>query len=431
MTIGKKRIAFIMNAFPTLSETFIVNEVIGLRKRGLDIHIWSLFVPTEDKENPELKEISRTTKYLTDAFRIAPVIRAHSFFLFTYPRRYLKILLFCLKHRQTTGRFVFWPKFRTTEDRQDLLLHFILALPVAHRMRGQSYDLLHAHFADAAASLTMLVSRLLNIPYSMTMHAFDVFIPQVNFKEKFQNAEFIITCTKYNKTYLQEHYNSLDTDKIHVVYHGIDLDKFSRKRQRRQEPPVILAVGRLIPKKGLPVLIQACKLLKEAGYEFKCRIIGDGPLRPRLEMIIKLEKLVDFIELAGAVMPSQIIDEYARATLFALPCMVEESGNRDGIPNVIAEALAMNLPVISTNVSAIPELIEHQKTGFLIAPGDYQDLFENMRMLLDAPSKRRRIGTQGRAKVEQVFDAREKMDQLFKLYQSKIQALYGLNENRK
>jgi len=276
------------------------------------------------------------------------------------------------------------------------------------------------YFADAAASFAMLASKLLSVPYSITAHAYDVFTPQTNFEEKFIEASFIITCTKFNKQFIQEKYPHFDTDKIHVVYHGIDLDKFKPSDRKSKDTAVILSVGRLVPKKGMIVLVEACRILKEQGVPFKCLIIGDGPERPRLEMKIKLDNLVDEVELVGSVMPGQMKDFYEEATLFALPCIVEENGNRDGIPNVIAEAMAMELPVVSTFVSAIPELVENDKTGLLVEQADAKALATAIKEIIEDPVKARAMGQKGRKRVAEIFDARENLVDLKQLYDNLV-----------
>ncbi len=223
----------------------------------------------------------------------------------------------------------------------------------------------------------------------------------------------MVTCTHYNKQFIADHYPEIDLDKIRVIYHGIDLEKFNPpKRRVLSDPPVILSVGRLVPKKGFQVLLRACKILVERKVEFVCRIIGEGPERPRLEMYIKLNNLVDRVKLVGAVAPDQMVQEYQKSTLFALPCVEEENGNRDGIPNVLAEAMAMSLPVISSKISGIPELIENGKQGVLLEAGSVPELADTLADLLDSPKKRREMGRQGRDRVETIFDSKRCLDEL-------------------
>ncbi len=424
---SSKAIAFVLNYFPILSETFIVKEIIQLKERGLLIQTYSLFEPRPDQENRQVEEHKKDVYYLIPSLKPFGLIFSHILFSMKFPARYWKTLGWSLKHREK-GHSLLRAFFRLLikkelpkSDRQDLLLHFILAVPLARAMQPRSFALIHAHFMDAATSFAMLASRLLDIPFSISAHAYDIFVPQENARTKLQSARAMVTCTHFNKQYIADHYQGVDLEKIQVIYHGINLNKFNPpKRRALSGPPVILSVGRLVPKKGFPVLLRACKILAERGIEFVCRIIGEGPERPRLEMYIKLNNLVNHVKLTGAVAPDQMVQEYQKSTLFVLPCVEEENGNRDGIPNVLAEAMAMTLPVISTFVSGIPELIENGRHGILLEPGSVPELAESIAGLLDSPGKRREMGTQGRHRVETIFDSQHRLDELANWFRNQV-----------
>jgi len=301
-----------------------------------------------------------------------------------------------------------------------VLLNFFLIVPVARQMEEEGFSLIHAQYADSASSLALLASMLLEIPFSFTAHAYDIFTPQVIFEEKLKRARFIVTCTRYNRDYLLQNYGELVGDKILVNYHGLDLTRLQPVARIKQEPPVILSVGRLVPKKGLGVLLHACKILHDQGVAFKCLIVGDGPERPRLEMFIRLNHLMEQIEITGYMAPSAVIEAYGGASLFVLPCVVEEDGNRDGIPNVIAEAMAMELPVISTTISGIPELVEKGESGLLLDEAEPKLLAQTMLEVLDSPQMQRRLGRAGRARVAAIFDSRRNLDELYNFFQLRL-----------
>ena len=424
---SSKAIAFVLNYFPILSETFIVKEIIELKSRGLLIHTYSLFEPRPDQENRQVEEHKKDVFYLISSLKPFGLFFSHILFSMQCPVRYWQTLGWSFKHREK-GHSLLRAFFRLLikkelpkNDRQDLLLHFILAVPLAREMQPRSFALIHAHFMDAATSFAMLASRLLDIPFSISAHAYDIFVPQENARTKLQSASAVVTCTHFNKQYIADHYQDADLDKIRVIYHGINLDKFNPpKRRAFSGPPVILSVGRLVPKKGFPVLLRACKVLAERGIDFVCRIIGEGPERPRLEMYIKLNNLVNHVTLIGAVAPDQMVQEYQNSTLFVLPCVEEENGNRDGIPNVLAEAMAMTLPVISSSISGIPELIENGKQGILLEPGSVPELAEDMADLLDSPRKRREMGQKGRQRVEAIFDSKSRLDELADWFREQV-----------
>ncbi|OGB98180.1 hypothetical protein A2V82_06640 [candidate division KSB1 bacterium RBG_16_48_16] len=423
--LDRHKIAFILNEFPIPSQTFINQEIIGLKQLGMSIELCSLIKPQDVGFDGELKRMADETFYLLPFVSAFRLFKAHLYFLCRFPVRYLKTAFFSITHRRgagsifgTVAHILFSKKDLSKSQRQDLFFHFLLSCVLARVMMRKDIQLINAHFADAAASFAMLCSKLLAIPYSITAHAYDIFAPQTNLTEKFEGARFIVTCTQYNKQHLLETFPELEA-RVSVVYHGIDLDELKRKKQKSGRP-VILSVGRLVPKKGMLVLVEACRLLKKRNVPFTCYIIGEGPERPRLEMKIKLDDLVGDVELPGAMFPDQVIAHYRRADIFVLPCIVEADGNRDGIPNVLAEAMAMEIPVISTGISAIPELITDGVDGILVDQGDAEKVCEAMISLMSSPRKKRSITRNGRLKVEKMFDRRVNLLQLRAIYQSHL-----------
>ena len=416
----KPKIAFILNAFPVLSETFILKEVIGLRERGIDIQTFSLFTP----KNPVVQDddlLRNSTFYLLPLIGIGFLFLNHLIFLASHPLRYFSTLAFSVRNRESsTSVLKTLRKIKTDPQdksvRQDMFVHFFLAVPLARKIKKSGARLINAHFADAAASFALITSRLLNVPYSITMHAYDIFVPQFNMSQKLNNAVYIFTCTKFNKSYLLQHRPELDSDKIGVVYHGIDVDRFVADRRETSEVPILLSVGRLVPKKGLMYLLQACLLLKKEHVKFHCKIIGNGPEREKLANFIKEHDLLDTVELLGSIPHQETIEHYKNAFAFVLPCIVEDDGNRDGIPNVIAEAMAMELPVVSTNVSGIPELVEDGKTGIVIPEKNPTELAKSLEYLLKNRNQAKEYGFAGRKRVQTIFESKMMLDLLYAEY---------------
>lgn len=431
------KVALFLNLFPTLSERFIVNEVTGLLERGLALVPYALNRPPQGRENSEVPGLVERTFYILPWLRFATVFRGHAGFFFWRPRRYLRTWRFARRHRTRSVSLIgsLWRVAVRKEElskpeRQNVLLNFALVVPVAWQMRKQEFTLVHAQYADSASTLALLAARLLNLPFSFTAHAYDIFTPQVIFAEKLQSARFIVTCTRFNRDYLQQNYAELVGDKIYVNYHGVDLERLHPGERPVPEVPTIISVGRLVPKKGMAVLMHACRILRDEGFAFKCRIIGDGPERPRLEMFIRLNHLMEQIEITGFMPVSQVTEQYRAAQLFVLPCVVEEDGNRDGIPNVIAEAMAMEVPVISTTVSGIPELIEKGVSGLLLEESDPALLAQAIRQVLESPTIGRRLGQAARARVTAIFDARKNLDLLHDYFRSKLlEVAAGEDEN--
>ncbi|HNS72422.1 MAG TPA: glycosyltransferase family 4 protein [bacterium] len=420
------RVALFLNYFPALSERFIVNEVAGLLERGLDLRPYALSRPPAGRENSEVPELAERTFYILSSLKAGKVIGAHLACLFRHPGRYLKSWSFARRHRTRSESLLvsLWRAARKQEltkaQRQNVLLNFYLIVPVTRQMRAEGFSLIHAQYADSASSLALLAAMILDLPFSFTAHAYDIFTPQVIFEEKLKRARFIVTCTRYNRDYLQQNYGDLVGDKILVNYHGLDLSKLQPRPKTKRELPVILSVGRLVPKKGLGVLLHACKILHDQGVAYKCLIIGDGPERPRMEMFIRLNHLMEQIEITGYMAPSAVIEAYAGASLFVLPCVVEEDGNRDGIPNVIAEAMAMEVPVISTAISGIPELVEKGVSGLLLDEAEPKLLAQTMAEVLASPQMERRLGKAARERVAEIFDSRRNLDELYNFFQLRL-----------
>jgi len=285
--------------------------------------------------------------------------------------------------------------------------YFEQALGLARELLRGGFTHLHAHFANEPTSVAQLAHHLTGCAFSFTAHAKDIYLTdRDDLAGKIAAAEFVITCTGFNRKYLTE--VAAGNAPIHVCYHGVDLSRFSGEREdvrasRAAEPPVILSVGRFCEKKGFPYLIQACYRLKRKGRHFVCRIVGFGPLQQELEELIAKLELQDCVFLAGKMTQDKLIHEYRRADLFVLPCLVTDDGDRDGIPNVLVEAMAMRIPVVSTPVSGIGELVDHMENGLLAAEKDSEALAAAMETLLDDPPLRHRLGANGRQKVMDGF----------------------------
>jgi glycosyltransferase involved in cell wall biosynthesis len=234
---------------------------------------------------------------------------------------------------------------------------------------------------------------------------------------KMRRAKFVVTCVKAN----QSHLASLGAPEtpIYTIYHGLDTRRFAPRANTAEEPstPMLLSVGRLVEKKGFPFLIEACRLLKDRGYRFQCQIIGGaGPCERQIASLIHELELGDTVTLRPAVTQEELRVIYQQATLFTLPCQIVENDDRDGIPNVLVEAMAVGLPVVSTNISGIPELIERGVSGLLAPQKDARALADAIAELLDSPTLRRKLGAAAREKVCQLFNAESNILELHRLF---------------
>jgi len=284
---------------------------------------------------------------------------------------------------------------------------------------------LHAHFAHSPSSVAMFASMLSGLRFSFTAHAKDIYTSDSSqIREKIGLASHVVTCTRYNKKYLQSLVNGAATP-IHCVYHGIDLTLFNNsiKRPAPKPPYRILSVARLTAKKGIDTILKALALLRDKNIEFEYTLIGDGDDRDSiLNLIIELG-LQDNCRWLGTIPHDKVIEEFKRADLFVLGCQVAPNGDRDGIPNVLVESLAMGLPATATTVSALPEILHHGKTGLHTPPGDFEAMAKSMLRLLSDTSLRNDVIEQGRHLVHTSFDNRKLIEHLADIYCRNIPAM--------
>ena len=294
---------------------------------------------------------------------------------------------------------------------------------MAKAVEAKNVGHLHVHFALNATTIALVVARLTKITFSFTAHANDIFVNPILLRDKINEAKFIIAISDYNKRFL---YNILPDqgtcDKTHIVHCGIDVQHFSAPNKKlHNERPIILAIGRLVEKKGYLYLIRACKILVGQGYDFQCLIVGGGPQESLLKQIIEEEGVSDYVSLEGIVFQEHLLSYLDKADIFVLPCVVASDQDMDGIPNTLMEAMAMEIPAISTTVSGIPELIEHEKTGLLVAPEDEVSLAKAMATLLDDKELRGILGQAGRAEVIKAFEIEKNAHHLLSVFKSYLE----------
>jgi len=284
----------------------------------------------------------------------------------------------------------------------------------------ESCALLHAHFASSPGLVALFTSRLTGVPYTLSAHAKDIYTSDPgDLRPKLREARAVITCTEYNRRHLQAHYGLQCEGKLHCVYHGVDLSQFPffGSHASEQGAPLVLSVARLVEKKGLEDLIAAAALLRRRGRRFMVEIIGEGPLRSTLQAQVRAFGLEGVIALAGARSQETVCLAYRRASVFALPCKVAGNGDRDGIPNVLLEAVASGVPVVSTPVSGIPELIESGRQGLLVEPAQPVMLADALERILSSPELSSRLAGAARARLEAHFSLDRSAARLRTLFQ--------------
>ena len=391
-------IAYVMKRYPRLTETFILNEIRAMERLGAQLHIFSLLPPELPPHHPMVSEVAAPIHSPPPEGRAkwATLARAHGRMLAASPLRYAGAVL----------RAMLWSALSPTP--LSVWKQFGRGGYVASTCRRAGIRHIHAHFANAPAATARFASLMSGIPFSFTAHAKDLYLtPPRVIQRRARAATFVATCTGYNARYLQDLLGA-DAGKVHLVYHGIDLSQFGAREgpqsAAQPRPRLILSVGRLVEKKGHDDLITACALLRRRGHAFRCMIVGEGPLRGTLAAQIAQLQLEGMVTLEGAMTHSKLIALYRHADLFALAPRIAEDGDRDGIPNVIAEAMAIGIPVVSTDVSGIPELVQHGRTGLLAPPNDPCALADALGRLLADPRAATELARAARARLEQDFD---------------------------
>lgn len=399
-----KRLAYLANYFPSLTETFIYREVMELKRRDVAVALYSLRKPGETEVSDEARKLRDETVYLLPV-STGELLASHAWFFGRAPLTYLGTLV-----KMVTGTH------NSCRDRVRSLTHFGEGAVLARRMVREGITHIHSHYASQSTSVARVVHLLTGIPYSFTGHAHDIWHDRLLLPEKLREAAFVATCSTFAKRFIAREDEGCDA-KVHVVYHGLDVRKFippvgNKTRVRNR----ILSVGSLGPTKGFPDLIRACALLRQKLQDFECVIVGEGPMRDELERLISDLGLSGTVRLVGSVPQEGLIGFYHEAWIFVLPCVIAEDGRRDGLPNVLMEAMATGLPVITTRSTAQEELIEDGRHGLLVTPHAPEELAAAIGTLCRDDGLRESLGAGGRRRIERDFDNRTTIEPLLRLF---------------
>ncbi len=405
----KPFLGVILKGYPRISETFISNEIHLLEKLGFNIHLFSMRQPRESFTHQSVSEIQANVDYLPETLlRPLPRLLYHNILLaLQIPGIYATALKVALQ------------RFLRTRKSATIKHLFQAGYLVHHLLPHQNIKHLHAHFAHSPTSVAMFTSILSGLPFSFTAHAKDIYTSDPRqLSHKLALSRFVITCTAYNRRHLEALCGG-KLNSVFRVYHGIDTGLFASKRKIAAVPKApyqILTIARLIAKKGLPTVYRALKILHENGIPFEHILIGDGEDRKSVLALIKKLGLNDQSRWLGTLPHDEVLKHYQQAHLFVLGCEVAANGDRDGIPNVLLESMAMGVPVVATDISAIPELVETEKTGILVPPGQPGQLAEAMIRMLTDTELRSRVIPAARQRVLQDFDNKRLINELAEIY---------------
>lgn len=383
MSPSKQHIGYVVKRYPRYSETFIVNEILSHERVDTKIDIFSLRPPNDTHFQDIISRVKASVHYLPSKSTADSWLSMMEKQAIKLPglRRYLSDNL--------------------NHNARELLQAAVLAEQV--QCLGITH--LHAHFATAPAEVTRLAALFSGVSYSFTAHAVDIFHESTctkDLREKFSDAAFSITISDYNFDYLQQRLGEIPST-IHRIYNGVDLDQFNWQSPLQRRPE-ILGIGRLVEKKGYRYLIDACAILKQKGLDFRCRIIGMGDLSNALAQQIIDNNVQDVVTLTGPLPQNKIRLAIQSAAVFVAPCIVAEDGNRDGLPTVVLETMALGTPCVSTDVTGIPEVIKHQKTGYQVPQHDAENLAIAIERLLVDGQQREDLSRRARQLIEENFD---------------------------
>ena len=396
-----RAIAYLCSEYPAISHTFIYREIESLRKAGMIVHTASIHKPSNLKVMTSDEQMEAEKTFMVLSQPIPLILSAHLHCLRKSPLGYLRMAGGAIK-LLTKG-----PKSPVKAlayfAEAGILLQWLHSLGISH---------IHEHFANPTAIVAMLMKIYGGINYSLSVHGPDIFyrVDSALLEEKVQEAAFIRCISHYCLSQIMRISEPAKWDKFHIVRCGVNPDLYSVREEPHNPIPNILCVGRLVPAKGQHILLEACRVLKQEGLQFNVTIIGEGPDSSSLEQFTTINNLKDIVTFTGVLGQNTVRDYYDKADIFVLASFAE------GVPVVLMEAMAKEIPVISTRITGIPELIEHEHDGLLATPGDADDLARQIRKLLKNPELRCVFGRAGRKKVISLYNQHINNKQMVNLF---------------
>lgn len=387
------RIGYVVRMFPRFSETFVLQEILELERQGADVTIFSMLKPNEGRFHPALSSLRARVIYLDE--------REAKRWWTWLPEEWPALA----SDRERLWTLVEEVSLRGNGSELDMVFWGAL---LAAKARTLALDTLHAHFASAAATLAYYAHRISGIGYSFTAHAKDIFTESIDrdfLTTKINAARFIVTVSEFNRRFLIEEHPGVSADRIRVLYNGINREFFSPiNATPREQPALILSIGRLVAKKGFADLIRACGELRRRNLHFRCLIVGQGREEAALRELVSALGLDGWVGFAGARHQEEVRDLMRLATVLCLPCRRDSDGNQDALPTVLLEAMACGLPVISTRLSGIPEIIDDGADGLLVDPESPTQVADALESLLNADDRWTQLREGGLRKVAARFD---------------------------
>ena len=373
----------ILRYYPTYSETFVYREIAELRRQGVPLvaitmrHHWIKALAAQSDLGGPLIEVPRIPLYLPI---LAGALRAFA----RAPKAWVEAIRWGMGHL----------RFKEC----------LKALWMADRFRRAGVTHLHVHFAGEGAEVAEIIRRGAGIPYGITVHARDLFVPRPSVPDLFDGARYLVCISRFNRDWIASRYDRAVSSKAVVVRLGVPVGRFKVASRPRGDVFPILAVSRLVPKKGIETLVRAVAALRASRRQVTLTVAGEGPLRRSLQRLAGRLGIREHVRLEGACTQQEIEALYQQGVgAFVLPCEVADDGDRDGIPVALMEAMAREVPVVTTAVSGIPELVTHDVHGLVVPPRDVDALARAVARLIEEPDLCRRLGHAARARVDTHF----------------------------
>lgn len=395
-------VILLVRSWPRLSQSFIVDEVVAMERRGLELTIVSLARSGERRLHPLLDAMRAMVVFLDDAGPNGRWSRidGHARALAAAPGRYLRTLCYALVHPRLSRGYATCSTIRCFD-------HAVAVAGLAFRLRrsGAGAPHIHAHFAHDPALVGMLARRLTGLTFSFTAHAEDLYrIPPASLVARAAAANAVVTCCRANASYIARNVPRAVRPPVRVIHHGVELDRFRPTRRPARPDLTLVSVGHLVEEQGYVDLLRACAALAESGHRFTCEVYGDGPLRRQLTELSVGFGLAGQVSFRGERSRDEIGQVLAGADIFVVTPGGATDDNADGRPNVIVDAMASGVPVVTTAVPGVPELIRSGQNALVAPPGDVDTIAAHLGALLTDPALRRRIGEGGRRTVEARYD---------------------------
>ena len=365
--MNRPRVAYVLRAFPRLSETFILRELLALRSLGLDVRVFALERVAGERMHPE-------------AARLLPEVT------FVEPRA-----------------SVAWRGPSLVPAKQRPAAEAGRRIGLELKAWGATH--VHAHYAGPAATAAAFAARTAGIPFTFTAHAKDIFVDSLDWKWLAwlgEQAHAVVTVCNYNRRYLRRR---MPGARVVRLYNGVDLERWRPARKNGAANGTIVTAGRFVEKKGFDVLVEALAILRDRGTPLDAVLMGDGVEHARVKALARERGLGRSVRFPGAVTQTQVLRTMRRAALVALACVVEEDGNQDALPTVLLEAAACGVPAVATRVAGVPEIVRDGVSGRVVPPGDPIALADALAFMMASPRRRARMGAAARRRAESKFDA--------------------------